>query len=366
MPYEFMQKQSLPYEAKIIHARAKAIEFYERMEGNVFCSVGGLDSITLLTFLRREVDKNIPGVSVSVLEDKSIQAIHKTFDNFVFLKPLKSKVRVLREHGYPIISKEKAAKIQHIQNPTEKNATVRHAIMTGETGKLGGYRTVETGSRMKLPQKWLNLFGGPENEKYGTNYQTAPFKVSADCCYYMKEKPCGDWAKKNKVYPYIGLMASEGGQREKALMKHGCNYYGKTVIRSCPFAIFSRQDLLQLALDLKVPVPEIYGTIERKEDGTLYTTKAQRTGCTMCGFGIHIEKRPHRFDRLLDIRPREWCFWMFRMGWAMVLDYIGVEWRPENLEIFIENYKHLLSKADIDLLLGQPVDSSNELEYLLS
>ena len=32
-PYEFMQKQSLPYEAKLAHAEVKAREFYERMEG---------------------------------------------------------------------------------------------------------------------------------------------------------------------------------------------------------------------------------------------------------------------------------------------------------------------------------------------
>ena len=55
---------------------------------------------------------------------------------------------------------------------------------------------------------------------------------------------------------------------------------------------FNRQDILQLALDLNVPVPEIYGKIERQEDGTLYTTKAQRTGCSMCGFGLHLEKAP--------------------------------------------------------------------------
>ena len=45
-------------------------------------------------------------------------------------------------------------------------------------------------------------------------------------------------------------MASEGGQREEALIEHGCNYYGKTVTRSAPFAIFMRQDILQLALDM--------------------------------------------------------------------------------------------------------------------
>jgi len=289
----------------------------------VFCSVGGLDSITLLLFLRKYVDKNIPGVSVSMLEDKSIQAVHKQLDNMVLLKPLKSKTQVIREYGYPIISKEKAGKIETLQNPTEKNIIVRHAIMTGETGKQGGYRK---GTKMKLPQKWLNLFGGPENIKYGTNYQTAPFKVSNKCCYWMKEKPCNQYAKQTGRKGYMGLVASEGGQREKALMKNGCNYYGKTVTRSCPFAIFNRQDILQLALDLDTPVPAIYGEISRRPDDTLYTTRAQRTGCTMCGFGIHIEKRPHRFDRLYEDNPKEWHFWMITMGWGDVLDYIGVGW----------------------------------------
>lgn len=324
--YEFMQKQSLPYEAKVVHVMARAREFYEKLDGNVFCSVGGLDSITLLLFLRKYVDKNIKGVSVSVLEDKSIQEIHQQLGNMVFLKPQKSKIAVIREFGYPVISKEKAGKIELLQNPTEKNSTVRNAIITGDTGEQGGWRT---GTRMRLPQKWLDLFGGPENEKYGTHYQTAPFKVSNKCCYYMKEKPANDYAKQTSGFPYMGLMASEGGQRRNALMKHGCNYYGKTTTRSCPFAIFERQDILQLALDMETPVPAIYGEIVRRPDGTLFTTRAQRTGCTMCGFGIHIEDRPHRFDRLLEDNPKEWNFWLIEMGWGEVLDYIGVAWRPE-------------------------------------
>ncbi|HBR33663.1 MAG TPA: hypothetical protein DD734_03450, partial [Firmicutes bacterium] len=107
-PATFMQKQSLPYQAKIRHAELRARDFYDKLDGQVFCSVGGLDSITLLTFLRETVSKDIPGVSVSTLEDKSIQAVHKNFDNFVSLKPLKSKVQVIKEYGFPVISKEKA------------------------------------------------------------------------------------------------------------------------------------------------------------------------------------------------------------------------------------------------------------------
>ena len=49
-------------------------------------------------------------------------------------------------------------------------------------------------------------------------------------------------------------------------MMHGCNYYGKSTIRSAPFAIFSRQDILQLALDLNVPIPAEYGEIVRDKD----------------------------------------------------------------------------------------------------
>ncbi len=165
-------------------------------------------------------------------------------------------------------------------------------------------------------------------------------------------------------------MASEGGQREEALIEHGCNYYGATVTRSAPFAIFLRQDVLRLALEMDawyrnhidifaelyyrqpysrkkdgtvIPyepvqtiIPGIYGEIAKHANGELYTTRAQRTGCSMCGFGIHLEKRPHRFDRLREENPKEWEFWMYRCckdpdtgevyGWGKVLDYIGVEW----------------------------------------
>lgn len=353
---DFMVKQQLPYSAKVMYAKKRAWEFVDMCAEhgkNYHVSVGGLDSITLLVFLR-SIHIDAPAISVSMLEDKSIQAVHRQLgverihsatrpDGTAWKKP-----QILQEFGFPVLSKEIAAKIELLQNPSEANATVRHAIITGETGEYGGW---QKNSRMKLPDKWLNLFGGYENENEGVNYRVPPFLVSSKCCYYLKEKPCDDWAKAHDSVPYLGLMASEGGRREKSLKMHGCNYWGKTTIRSCPFAIFSRQDVLQLALDLNVPVPSIYGEIVRDNDGTLRTTGAQRTGCSMCGFGIHLEKRPHRFDRLRERNPREWEFWMKRCchdadgteyGWGRVLDYIGIGWEdevpaePEQLSLFGE------------------------------
>lgn len=349
----FQQLQELPYDGKISHAAKMAKDFYNNITSSVgeyyancHVSVGGLDSITLLLFLR-SIGIDVPAISVSSIEDRSIQRIHREL-GVISLKTSRdkngcamTKHKILQEYGFPVISKEKAAKIEHLQAPTENNATIRHAIITGETGAYGGW---QKNSRMKLPQKWLMLFGGYENENEGTNYMTPPFMVSSQCCYWLKEKPCDDWAKEHNSFPFLGLMASEGGRREKALKMHGCNYYGKSAVRSAPFAIFNRQDILQLAIDLNVPVPEIYGTIERKPDGTLYTTKAQRTGCDICGFGIHMESRPHRFDRLRERNPKAWEYWMYNVctdengnkyGWGRVLDYIGVEWEnspPETYE----------------------------------
>lgn len=58
--------------------------------------------------------------------------------------------------------------------------------------------------------------------------------------------------------------------------------------------------------------PAAYGEIKQQENGDYYTTRAQRTGCSMCGFGIHLEERPHRFDRLREDNPLEWKYWMYR------------------------------------------------------
>ncbi|ANU47226.1 hypothetical protein ADH76_20915 [Enterocloster clostridioformis] len=374
---QMVAMQALPYEVKIKRAELRAREYIEKlddMELNAHVSVGGLDSIVLLVFLH-SIGIHVPAISVSSLEDKSIQRVHKAL-GVEIVKPGKSKVEILNEFGFPVISKRIAGKIDTLQHPTEKNKTVRHAIITGECGAQGHYAK---NSRMKLPQKWLELFAGYENENEGVNYRIAPFKVSNKCCLYMKEQPCDRWAKEHSSCPFLGLMASEGGQREEALTDHGCNYFGKTVIRSAPFTPFLRQDILMLAIEmdkwyhehidvfekafheqpygrnpdgslkeyepLETIIPGIYGTIERKPDGTLYTTGAQRTGCSMCGFGVHMETRPHRFDRLRVRNPKEWEFWMYRcctdpetgekFGWGRVLDYIGVEWEnvPDGVDL---------------------------------
>ena len=88
----FTAMQNLPYEIKVKRARIRAYEFMEQMDKRgceSHVSVGGLDSITLLLFLRK-IGIDIPAISVSSVEDKSIQKIHKAL-GVQSLKSLKSK-----------------------------------------------------------------------------------------------------------------------------------------------------------------------------------------------------------------------------------------------------------------------------------
>lgn len=328
------QYMSLPYEAKVALAENRITQWADACAQNgknYAVSVGGLDSITLLALCRKVLGNDVPGVSVSSLEDKTIQNVHREM-GVISIAPLKSKVQILQEYGFPVISKLNAAKISRLQKPGDTSPIIR-AYMTGDEGPWGNYGHND---RFKLPDKYIELFGGLYADmRPDLNCKVAPFKVSDQCCYWLKELPAMLYQQEHDIWPFLGLMQSEGGRRQYSLRTHGCNYIGQTTARSCPLNYFARQDLLQLALDLDVHVPEIYGEIVRDEDGTLRTTKAQRTGCSMCGFGIHLDSRPHHFDLLREQNEKEWEFWMYRCctdehgekyGWGRVLDWIGVAW----------------------------------------
>lgn len=179
----FTAKQNLPYEVKLRRQARRAWEFWAEMESqdkNCHVSVGGLDSITLYIWLH-SLGIHVTGITVSGIEDQSIQKVHRTL-GLEIVKSYKSKVTILNEIGFPVISKKIAGRINTLQNPTENNKTVRHAIITGECGAQGHYAK---NSRMQLPQKWLRLFGGYENENEGVNYgkPEPDIKISNECCY---------------------------------------------------------------------------------------------------------------------------------------------------------------------------------------
>ena len=133
MKRNFTELQELPYEEKLERQKGKAYEFYEEMQKRgkgCHVSVGGLDSITLFIWLH-SIGIHVPAISVSAVEDKGNQKVHKALW-IELVKSYKTKVEVLNECGFPVISKRIAGKIDMLQHPIEDNKSVRHAIITGE------------------------------------------------------------------------------------------------------------------------------------------------------------------------------------------------------------------------------------------
>ena len=131
--------QRLPYEVKIKRAELRIKEFYEKVVydigKHVHISVGGLDSLTLLYFIRSlgYDAEEIPAIGVTCLEHQSIRRIHKKA-GVIPVKPFMYKHQVLRELGFPVISKAKAHKIELLQTKDSEKQTFIHAIMTGDMG----------------------------------------------------------------------------------------------------------------------------------------------------------------------------------------------------------------------------------------
>lgn len=130
---DFIVKEKQDYTYKKKYARIRAEEFARECDTrglNYHVSVGGLDSITLFLFLK-SIGIDAPGITVSGLEDKSIQRVHKAL-GLIRLKPSVryvdengvehrwTKPQIIQEYGFPVLSKEIANKIETLAHPTEK------------------------------------------------------------------------------------------------------------------------------------------------------------------------------------------------------------------------------------------------------
>ena len=71
-------------------------------------------------------------------------------------------------------------------------------------------------------------------------------------------------------------------------------------------SFWTEQDVLQYIKQNGIPIASVYGDIVYKDDGKLYTTGCNRTGCIFCAFGCHLEKEPSRFQRLKQTHPRQY------------------------------------------------------------
>ena len=261
---ELKLMQNYPLELKIMKTKQRIIEWVNEygIEGVYVAFSGGKDS-TVLLHIVRSLYPQIEGVFANTGNEfpEIVQFIRKQ-ENIKWVKPRKSFAKVLKEEGYPVISKKTSRMIHDCQNPTPKNERSRKLYLSDYTLDKEGNLTNIKNNSFKIANKHRYLIN-------------APFKISNKCCDYLKKYPMQDYERKTGRKPIIGTQAEESKMRESAYLQTGCNNFkgGKWQ----PLGFWTEQDVLEYIYKFNLEIASVYGEVVL-EDGKYRTTGENRTG----------------------------------------------------------------------------------------
>lgn len=321
--------QSLPLELKVEITKQRIMEWVEYYgESNVYISFsGGKDSTVLLNIVR-DIFPSIPGVFFDTgLEYPEIRSFVSCFENIEWMKPDMNFKDIIIKYGFPLISKEVSNTISGARKyfeyiiENDKNlkslGSIQQILESDYLKKVIEKRANEPGARYLAYT--LDMMQKDGSVKYNSDISSAsyynigkykfllysPFEVTSQCCDIMKKKLSHKYISKTKRVPMTGQMAYESELRKQQWVINGCNGFDMSNPRSNPMAFWLEQDVLQYIYNNNIPISSVYGDIiSTKNDKTgstiLSTTACSRTGCIFCGFGLHHDKYPNRFE-LIDI-----------------------------------------------------------------
>ena len=300
---ELKLMQNYPLDIKIAKTKNRIREFYEYFDGEVYIAFsGGNDSLVMLHIIR-SLYPDITAVFVDTgVEFPEVRKFVKSFDNVVILKPEKNFSQIINEYGYPVISKDVSNSIRLARkNIADGKVTERVKQFDGSMKR----------SRFNK-EKWRFLL-------------ESDFKISEQCCDILKKKPFKKFEKETSLHGYIGVLASEGGVRMQGYLKTGCNNY--RFGNSKPLGFWTHQDILNYIKINNLNMCSIYGTLYFDEiKNKLRVTGEPRTGCMGCLFGCHLEKFPNRFERMKYSHPHRYKYFIEKLNYKEILDFIGVNY----------------------------------------
>ena len=278
--WQLTQRQGLPLSVKIHLTKRRIQEFYNAFSGKVYIAYSGGKDSEVLLHLAKQINKNIKTVFVDTGTEIHTRK-HAISKADVVLKPKIPMLKIWSKYGIPFPSKQQANFIYKVKHTNSDY--LRNRLMSG---------IMKDGSKtmFKVAEKWKPLIN-------------SNIEVSDRCCYYLKKEPFKRYNKETGEKPMIATMASDGMERKKQYMQNGCINFEKEV--ATPLGFWTEQDILQYIKEFNLDYCEAYGDII-EENGILKTTKAKRTGCVGCLFGIHLEKEPNRLQRLEVEDKRLW------------------------------------------------------------
>lgn len=356
---ELQQRQMLPLKTKIEMSSNLIRDWVTEFgEDGVYVSFSGGKDSTVLLHLVRSMYPDVEGVYIDTgLEYPELRDFVKTFDHITWLKPDMVFVNVIKEYGYPFMSKEVAScvdesrqwlikveqdgcgtssqeeneeilkKLQEctmypipeiIQNSTNVAEAIEHTKVQRMLGIAPRKGKLESIHDFSDDKNELSIFQYP---KYSFLLD-APFNISSKCCDVMKKKPAHSYAKQTGKKPMTAVMASESKLRTQKWIQNGCNGFNMTNPISNPLTFWTDQDILLYCVLNDITLCEPYGKIVVVDYNeitdycdelwlfdplrpTLKTTGCDRTGCVFCGFGCQLEKEGEgRFERMKITHPR--------------------------------------------------------------
>lgn len=239
--------------------------------------------------------------------------------------------QVLKEYGYPVISKE-VAKTLHDANTARKSGLKNSTAIQ----KFNGIYKSKNGK--------TNFFSV---EKYKFLLD-APFLSSHKCCDVMKKKPSKSFESERALAPIIGTMAHESKLRRQKWIKNGCNAFNVKRPSSQPLSFWTEQDIYEYIVKYELPIASVYGEILRDpKTDKYYLSGVKRTGCIFCAFGAQC-RGDRRFLDLKETHSRQYDYcinggqydesgkWIPSkegLGLGKVLDYIGVKYKEDEPEV---------------------------------
>ena len=325
---ELLKMWKRPVERQYSIAFAKILEAIRDTQGNIaLCFSGGKDSSLMLDMyceLISQSDFRNKPVQVyfanTTNETSNMLSFIKTFIpwlerkygvtiEFHEVKPEKglSWVKFVLENGVPLISKAQSKAIRvakhdmirtgcdydtikRLAQPDLKCVNELFAMGFSKTGVLSltGWvsKRQEFGKMFRISQKWLPMLG-------------CEVDLTEQCCVKIKEKPLEIFTGMSMM---TGEQAAESGTREIKYLKTGCNIrLPNGNYKAKPFGPMTKDGILFALQYRQTPICADYGEIVCDEGGHYRCTKAQRTGCALCGFGCQYDTE--RFIRLQETEP---------------------------------------------------------------
>lgn len=305
---DLLQMQSLPLDAKIIMTKARIRAWYEHYDGDVYVAFSGGKDSTVLKHIVDSMYSDVPSVFVQTGQEyPEVRRFAEKQPGVVVVRPKKSFREIVEQYGYPLISKEQS---QYIYEARRTKSKVLYDLrMNGREGS-GSY---------KISERWKPLV-------------KAPFPVSHKCCEYLKKRPMEDYEKETGRKGMAATMTNESQLRQANWFRYGCNAFEAKRPKSAPMSFWTEQDVLEYIYTRGLEIPSVYGSVVKDPDGKYRTTRLSRTGCIACGFGVHLEDHPNRFERLKESHPNQWNYVINKLGMGRVLDFIGVSYGKDEEE----------------------------------